>query len=160
MKQLWAPWRSVYFDTPKNDECIFCAAHHNKLDHGQVLYAGSTSVVMINKYPYNSGHLLIAPVNHTGKVEDISDAEGADMHRLLRLSVSALTSAFKPQGFNIGMNIGSAAGAGIVGHLHTHVVPRWNGDNNFMPVLAEVRVMPEHLDEIYRKLKPFFDEIS
>ena len=82
------------------------------------------------------------------------------MHRLLRVCVSALTSAYVPHGFNIGMNVGVAAGAGIVDHLHTHVVPRWNGDSNFMPVLAEVRVMPEHLDEIYRRLKPYFDNIS
>lgn len=160
MKQLWAPWRSIYFDTPKNNECIFCVERRDKFDNAHLLYAGAMSVVMLNKYPYNSGHLLIAPSKHTGRVEDLSDAEAADMHRLLRISVSALTAVFKPQGFNIGMNIGAAAGAGIVDHLHTHVVPRWNGDCNFMPVLAEVRVMPEHLDEIYRKLKPFFDKID
>jgi len=159
MKQLWAPWRSVYFDAPKDGECIFCAAHRGTLDYGQVLYAGAASVVMLNKYPYNSGHLLIAPVSHTGRVEDLTDAEGADTHRLLRLCVSILTSAFTPQGFNIGMNVGHAAGAGIVDHLHTHVVPRWNGDCNFMPVLSEVRVMPEHLEATYKKLKPFFDKI-
>jgi len=160
MKQLWAPWRSVYFDAPKDGQCIFCTAHSGTFDAGQVLYKGVGAVVMLNKYPYNSGHLLIAPASHTGRVEELTDADGAEMHRLLRICISALTEAYNPQGFNVGMNIGQAAGAGIVDHLHTHVVPRWNGDCNFMPVLSEVRVMPEHLEHTYKKLKPFFEKIT
>lgn len=115
---------------------------------------------MMNKYPYNSGHLLIAPARHVGLFEGLTDEEGADSHRLIRHCVMALTALFKPDGFNIGMNIGRAAGAGIDGHLHAHVVPRWNGDVNFLPVLADVKVMPQHIEEIYGKLKPYFDKID
>lgn len=159
MKQLWAPWRSVYFDEPKDGDCIFCGAHSGALEGGQTLYRGDLSVVMMNRYPYSSGHILIAPARHIGLFEDLTDAEAADSHHLLRLGKEALTKVLKPEGFNIGLNIGRAAGAGITAHLHTHLVPRWNGDCNFMPVLADVKIMPDHIEAIYGRLKPFFAKI-
>jgi ATP adenylyltransferase len=123
-----------------------------------VLARDDLAFVTLAKYPYNPGHLLILPVRHVGDVEDLSEAEQASIDRLLRRSLRALRGVAEPQGFNIGLNLGDAAGAGIPEHLHWHVVPRWRGDTNFMPVVGETRVLPELLQQTYLKLRPRFDE--
>lgn len=159
MDQLWAPWRSEYIGANKKGGCIFCSAAA-KTDDTLVLFNGSISLVMLNKYPYNSGHLLLAPVRHVGKLEDLSPEESIDIFRLLRHSTAVLTKVFNPEGFNIGMNLGSAAGAGIAEHLHMHVVPRWNGDTNFMPLLSETKVISEHLAATRAKLLHGFEKLD
>jgi len=137
--------------------CIFCdnLGPENKL----LLYKGNISAVMLNKFPYNNAHLLIFPLRHTRDIEDLASEEYQNLFALIQQSVSILRSELNPDGFNIGLNLGRAAGAGVDGHIHFHIVPRWNGDNNFMPVISETKVMPEHLDSAYNKLKPYFDKL-
>ena len=157
MKQLWAPWRLTYILGKKTRTCVFC--HHPA--HGQnkkslLLYAGPASLVMLNRYPYSSCHLLIAPRKHTGQLSELDQDEAHLLFSTLRQSVHLLKQAVRPAGFNIGMNLGRVAGAGITRHLHFHIVPRWQGDTNFMPVVAEAMVIPEHLDKTYDRLAPLF----
>lgn len=159
MNRLWAPWRAEYVQSGEKAACIFCVAADHASPGNHVLYAGRLSVVMMNKFPYNSGHVLIAPARHVGDLHALTAEEAADSHRLIVACLGALSNVYKPHGFNIGLNLGRAAGAGIEEHLHTHVVPRWNGDVNFMPVLSDVKVMPEHIDAAFEKLKPFFSGI-
>lgn len=156
MKQLWAPWRLEYIQAEPVEGCIFCDAPKKDPFESLVLFKGPVSMAMLNKFPYNSGHILLAPVRHVAKIEELTPEEGCDIFRLLRHSASVLQKELKPQGFNIGMNIGKAAGAGIDGHLHMHIVPRWNGDINFMPMLSEVKVIPEHIKTTFDKLAPHF----
>lgn len=160
MKQLWAPWRSEYISSKKSGECVFCAAPRKAAKDGLVLFNGSISLVMLNKYPYNSGHLMLAPVRHVAKIEELTPEESIDLFRLLRHSTTVLTKTYNPGGFNIGMNIGSAAGAGIADHLHMHIVPRWNGDTNFMPLLADTKVVSEHLLTTLEHLMPLFEKLD
>jgi len=155
MKRIWAPWRSRYISSPKSGSCPFCDAQ-NKTNESHLLYSDSLSTVILNKYPYTGGHILISPHRHIAELEELSVDESTDIFSLARASVSALKAAFKPDGFNIGMNLGTSAGAGIADHLHLHVVPRWDGDTNFMPVLADTKVLSSHLDETYEILKPLF----
>ncbi len=159
MKQIWAPWRAEYIQAEKDSVCIFCTAPQKAPEEGLVLHKGNTSIVMLNKYPYNSGHVLIAPLRHVARLEDLTDDEGADMWKLTRHSTSSLLKVFKADGFNIGLNLGKAAGAGIEEHIHLHVVPRWSGDMNFMPVLGDVKVISEHLHQTLSKLAPFFEHV-
>lgn len=159
MKQIWAPWRAEYVEADKSGECIFCSAPEKKPEEALLLFKGSLSIVILNKFPYNSAHLLIAPLRHVSKIEEITPEESFDIFRLLRHSTAAITKEYKPQGFNVGINIGKAAGAGIEDHLHMHVVPRWNGDMNFMPVLADTKIMPEHLQKTLQKLRPHYIHI-
>ncbi len=159
MKQIWAPWRVEYIQAEKSEECIFCAAPKKEPKDALVVYKGNISIVMLNKYPYNGGHLLIAPLRHVAKLEDLNDSESADMFRLMRHSTAALTKAFNPAGFNLGMNLGKAAGAGIEDHIHMHVVPRWDGDINFMPVLGDIKVIPVHLQQTLSRLRPYFENL-
>jgi len=156
MKRIWAPWRGRYISSPKSGSCPFCNARDNE-KKSHLLYSDSLSTVILNKYPYTGGHILISPLRHIAELEELSADESALLFSLARASVSALKAAFNPNGFNIGMNLGTSAGAGIADHLHLHVVPRWDGDTNFMPVLAETKVLSMHLDEIYKKLKPLFN---
>lgn len=160
MKQLWAPWRSEYVKSGDVGECIFCAARTKSPEEGLVLFNGAVSIVMLNKFPYNSAHLMIAPVRHVANVEELTPEEALDFFRLLRHSVTVLKKELNPAGFNIGMNVGKAAGAGIEEHLHTHVVPRWNGDMNFMPVLSDTKVIPEHLLATLSRLLPYFQRLD
>lgn len=160
MRHLWAPWRMEYIKGEKEEKCIFCKAPSQKQGEGLVLFSGALSLVMLNKYPYSSGHLMIAPVRHVAKLEEVTPEESIDMFRLARHATAVLTKAMKPEGFNVGMNIGKAAGAGIEDHIHLHIVPRWSGDYNFMPVLADTKVMPEHLSETFLKLRPMFEIIQ
>jgi ATP adenylyltransferase len=148
-KPLWAPWRLEYIQQADEQEgCVFCDA-----DDGLVVTRGERAFVILNKYPYASGHLLVAPTRHVGDFGELDDDEALEVHRLASTAIDALAQAYRPQGYNVGWNLGRIAGAGIVGHVHLHVVPRWAGDTNFMPVLADVRVIPEALDDTARRLR-------
>lgn len=151
MKILWAPWR-VEFITEKKNVCIFCEFSKEKDDPKNLIFDRRNHVfAMLNRYPYNSGHLMIAPYRHVMEVEDLKDEEWMEMLQLLRDCLKALKRIMSPDGFNIGFNIGRASGAGFE-HVHLHVVPRWYGDTNFMPVLSDTKVIPEHLQATYYKL--------
>ena len=154
MEQLWAPWRLEYVQhADKTDGCIFCRAAALPDDEPElVVRRGELAFVLLNKFPYTSGHLMVAPYRHGSALDDLVDAEALEVHRLAVEAIEALRAVFAPEGFNVGWNLGRVAGAGILDHGHVHVVPRWNGDTNFMPVLADVRVIPEHLTETRRKL--------
>ncbi len=157
MKQLWAPWRMTYIDSPKEAGCIFCdKVRGEDLRSSLVLAQTPHSLVMLNKYPYSNGHLLLAPKRHTNELSSLLSDEYWDLCRAIKGAVDNLSRALKPGGFNLGMNLGRCAGAGVEDHLHWHVVPRWEGDTNFMPVTGEVRVIPQHLMESYDRLGPFF----
>ncbi len=160
MKQLWAPWRVEYILGEKEEGCIFCTAPERDPDEALLIYNGGLTTVILNKYPYNNGHLLISPKRHVAELEELTPQEGADLFRLLAHSVKSLKEALSPHGFNIGMNIGRGAGAGIPGHLHIHVVPRWQEDVNFMPVLADTKVIPEHLQKTLERLRPLFKDLQ
>jgi len=154
---LWAPWRMQYIEAPKAEGCIFCTpTDTSALRPALILGVTLHARVMLNKYPYNNGHLLIAPHRHTAQLADLPEDEFHDLMSLLRRAVAVVETALHPQGLNIGMNLGTCAGAGITDHLHWHVVPRWTGDTNFMPVVSAVRVMPQHLLESYDQLRPYF----
>ncbi len=154
MKRLWAPWRSEYIKAPTRGGCIFCAAQKTR-NHKKSLVIKVTgqSIIMLNKYPYNSAHCLIAPKRHIADIEDLTADETTDIFNCLRQAVSSIKKAYRAQGFNIGFNMGRAAGAGIEDHIHMHVVPRWQGDSNFMPVIADTKVMPEHMENILDTLR-------
>ncbi|MGH7820106.1 MAG: HIT family protein [Candidatus Binatia bacterium] len=157
MKVLWAPWRMAFIASGKEPGCIFCTKpRHRDPRESLVLAVTPGSVVMLNKYPYNNAHLLIAPRTHTADLDELRPAERADLFDTLRASIRIVREALRPEGMNVGMNLGAVAGAGVLDHLHWHVVPRWKGDTNFMPVLASVRVMPQHLLESYDTLHPQF----
>jgi len=154
MDHLWAPWRMAYIEVAEPAAgCIFCAKPEAEdLRRELVLYRSEHCFVMLNLFPYNNGHLMIAPYRHTADLVGLTDAEQADLMRLTRFCVRALGEAFRPEAFNLGMNLGKTAGAGVADHLHMHVVPRWNGDTNFMPVLAETKVLPDALFGSYDRL--------
>ncbi len=158
MRQLWAPWRMVYIDQGDKDEgCIFCTKpRHSNSREALVLTRTKHSLVMLNKYPYNNGHLLLAPKRHERQLEDLPEDEHSDLQQALRRSLAIVRAVLNPGGINLGMNLGKCAGAGVENHLHWHVVPRWEGDTNFMPVLDDTRVMPQLLLESYDRLKPHF----
>ena len=161
MDILWSPWRMQYILGPKPDECVFCLPSEEGKDKERlVLYRGQTAFVVLNKYPYNSGHLLIVPFRHTMEYCSLTKEESSELFILSQLCVTALKKVSSPQGFNLGFNLGGAAGAGIKGHLHMHVVPRWNGDSSFIAVLGETRTLPEHLDATFLRLKPIFDALT
>ncbi len=158
MKVLWAPWRMEYILSDNKDkECIFCPGVDRGEDKGRlVLFVGSLTMVIMNKYPYINGHLLVAPKRHLSDMEDLSHDETLDLLLMVRRSMGILKKTMNPHGFNVGLNLGRVAGAGIEEHIHFHIVPRWNGDTNYMTVFGEVRVIPEHIQETYEKLKPHF----
>jgi ATP adenylyltransferase len=157
MEQLWAPWRMEYIVGPKTGECIFCLPPETSSDRNRlILHATNSTLIMLNRYPYSNGHLMVAPRQHTCRLEALSEKTSLELFSSLVLCQQVLENRFKPQGFNVGMNLGKAAGAGVEDHLHIHIVPRWEGDTNFMSVLQDIRVMPEHLLDTYDKLVPFF----
>jgi ATP adenylyltransferase len=161
MDSIWAPWRMDFIEgkTKRETGCVFCnraaMAREQWREYG-ILDVGGDSMVLMNRYPYTNGHLLIIPIRHVSDLSELTSAEYAHLTCVLRSSVERIRAAMNPQGFNIGMNLGAAAGAGIADHAHFHVVPRWNGDHNFMPVIGNVRVMPEYLAATYDKLLPHF----
>jgi ATP adenylyltransferase len=152
-KQLWAPWRLEYIArADEEDGCIFCRALRGEDEEGLVVHRGVQAFVLLNRFPYASGHVMVAPHRHVGEFSELEDGEALEIHRLAGHGMGALAQLYEPQGFNLGWNLGRIAGAGVTDHVHMHVVPRWAGDTNFMPVLADVKVMPEHLAETRRKL--------
>ena len=153
MKRMWAPWRMGYILGDKPDNCVFCeklAAHDDAANY--IVYRGKESALMLNLYPYTNGHLLVVPYAHVGDLLEMDNETVVDMMRMTQKGVQLLRTAASPHGLNIGINLGEAAGAGIKEHLHIHIVPRWENDTNFMPVLGDVRVIPESLDDTYEKL--------
>jgi ATP adenylyltransferase len=162
VRQLWAPWRMVYIDQGgKGEGCIFCEnLRHSDPREALVLTQTKHTIVMLNKYPYNNCHLLVAPKRHANKLDDLPEQEHGDLQETLRRSVAILRTILQPGGINLGMNLGKCAGAGVEDHLHWHAVPRWEGDTNFMAVVGETRVMPQHLLDSYDRLKPHFASLS
>jgi ATP adenylyltransferase len=151
--RLWAPWRLEYVQhADETDGCVFCRAAEGDDEEQLVVHRGERVFVLLNRFPYASGHLMVAPYRHGAGFGDLDEAEAQEVHRLGAAGMAALTAVYRPDGFNLGWNVGRIAGAGIVDHAHMHVVPRWSGDTNFMPVLADVRVIPEHLVESRRRL--------
>ena len=159
-ERLWAPWRMVYVGKGETTGgCIFCDKPKEDRDaENMIVHRGETMFVILNAFPYNSGHLMIVPYRHLSDVRLLEPDELAEWMALAQRSITALETAFKPEGYNMGANLGRAAGAGIADHLHLHIVPRWNGDTNFMPVVGDVKVLPEALEQSYHKLKTAFDE--
>ncbi len=166
MEKLWSPWRSKYIESLSNemddDKCIFCEAAKNDVNDPENLLVrkGELTFTLLNLYPYNNGHLMTVPLRHIGDLDDLSNQEGSEIFRELQLARRALLDIFQPQGFNIGANLGRIGGAGIDEHIHFHIVPRWSGDTNFMPVLGDVKVISQELRETkikllnaYKKLK-------
>ena len=158
--RLWSPWRMEYIqankDEPPERGCVFCAALEGEEDGERILRRDEHAFVTLAKYPYNPGHLLVLPVRHVGELEELTVEENSGIASLLQRGVRALRTAAEPHGFNVGLNLGRVAGAGIPEHLHWHVVPRWGGDTNFMPVVGGTRVLPELLAETHDKLAPHF----
>jgi ATP adenylyltransferase len=154
-KPLWAPWRLEYIQQADEVEgCVFCAEAAAELgDESLLVHQGSSAIALLNKYPYSSGHLMAAPVRHVGAFSELTDEEALEIHAIAREAIAALARVYGPDGFNLGWNLGRVAGAGIADHVHLHVVPRWSGDTNFMPALAAVKVIPEHLLETRDRLR-------
>jgi ATP adenylyltransferase len=153
MKYVWAPWRIEYIRAEKPSGCILCDKPKEKRDkENYILYRGKKNFIMLNSFPYNPGHLLIAPYRHTSNLEELDETERNEHFEMVTRSIVVLKKVFKPAGFNIGANLGRVAGAGIEDHFHSHIVPRWQGDNNFMPVLGETRVIPQALADAYDSL--------
>jgi ATP adenylyltransferase len=153
MERIWAPWRLEYIKSADEQSgCVFCTAAGLDDEEGLIVHRGELAFVLLNRYPYAGGHVMVAPYRHCGGLGVLSDDEALEVHRLAAVAVEVLAAVMSPQGFNLGWNLGRAAGAGVLDHVHEHVVPRWAGDTNFMPVLADVKVMPEHLSDTRRKL--------
>ncbi len=157
MEQIWAPWRIKYIQMEKTEGCILCDKPRENNDAlNYILYRGDKNFVMLNSYPYNPGHLMIAPYRHIANLEELTDEERNEHFKIVSRSIKMLRQVFNPAGFNIGINVGRVAGAGIDDHFHTHIVPRWQGETNFMPVISDIRVIPEALAETYEKLRGKF----
>jgi len=162
MDLLWAPWRSKYVEGVEamllEDGCFLCSAGLEDADarHSLVIHGMTHSFVILNRYPYATGHIMISPRRHVARLSELSHEEYADVMNLLRISVGAIEAVYEPHGCNVGINLGEAAGAGVPGHLHIHVVPRWQGDTNFMPVLGSTRVLSEELETTWNKLRQHF----
>jgi len=162
MKQLWAPWRMAYVGGDESDDgtCFICAARDSKGPAAQlVVERGELTVTLLNRFPYSPGHLMVAPARHVTDPRDLDSRDGAAMFAAVQRAMRALSAAMTPDGFNAGLNLGSAAGSSI-DHLHLHVVPRWGGDTNFMPVLADVKVIPEHLEATAAKLQQAYEALN
>ena len=161
MDRLWSPWRMQYVSTTGGDDgdgCVFCAhLAEDDDDAAHILWRGDATYVILNAFPYNTGHLLIAPHRHVGDLGELRPAERSEVMEVAFHSTQIIRDAMGAHGFNVGMNLGAAAGAGIPGHLHVHVVPRWDGDTNFMPVVSDTKVLPEMLADTDAKLRPRFE---
>lgn len=158
MKTMWAPWRIEYILDKKEEGCVFCNALSKNDD--LTLFKGGLSMVVMNKFPYINGHLLVAPIRHLSALNGLSKKEKGDLLELVEKSIGILKLVMKPDGFNVGLNLGKVAGAGIEEHLHFHIVPRWFGDTNALSVFADLRVIPEHLKTTYNNLKPHFEQLK
>jgi ATP adenylyltransferase len=161
MRNLYAPWRMEYIGAPPQPGCLFCRVREAPPEDDRrnlVLHRAPDALVMLNKFPYNPGHLMVAPRAHEGSLAALDDEQVLALMRLVQRSQRVVEQVMSPEGFNVGVNMGRAAGAGIPDHVHVHLVPRWNGDTNFLPVLAEVKVVNEHLERTWEKLSPAFGE--
>jgi ATP adenylyltransferase len=149
--KLWAPWRVNYVQSKQKKGCIFCKAARGK--DGYVVFKSAACICMLNIFPYNNGHLMVAPLRHTAGLDGLSDQEAMELWRCVKKATGLLKKVLKPQGFNIGINISGEAGAGIPGHLHIHIVPRWKGDTNFMPVIFDTKVISQSLHDLVKRLR-------
>jgi len=158
LDRLWNPWRYQYVSKEnKPDGCIFCALPREERDEQNlIVYRGQSNYIILNRYPYTTGHLMVVPYQHTNSLQGIDEATAMELFSLVRTAEGKLRSIYRPNGMNLGMNLGEAAGAGIAEHIHMHVLPRWIGDSNFMTVIGETRILPEDLAETYRRLKAVF----
>ena len=162
MERLWTPWRLDYVTGAarnETDDCVFCGVCGEDVLEPLVLYRGDHAFVILNKYPYNNGHLMVVPFRHIGRMADADSEELGELIRLVRISEMVLTEAYHVHGINVGMNLGRSAGAGVPGHLHVHLVPRWEGDTNFMSVVSDTRVVPEEPASSVNRLKPIFQKL-
>jgi len=160
VRRLWAPWRMEYILSEEHTgQCILCEAAKGPDEEWLVLHRGRNAYIIMNKFPYNNGHLMVVPSRHVTMPGDLTDEEALEIHKLISIAMEALRRSLNPDGFNLGANVGRNAGAGM-DHLHYHVVPRWSGDTSFMPVLADVKVLPEYVDATYRRLRPLIYEIA
>lgn len=161
MQIIWAPWRMEYIQGEPLSECLFCQKFSEKDDNtNYILYRGDLGFIILNTYPYNNGHLMVAPIRHIADITLLNESELCKLMNLVQKSVEGLKEVYKPSGFNIGLNLGESAGAGITDHLHIHIVPRWQGDTNFMPALCDTKVMPQYLRVTYNALLPFFQKLK
>ena len=162
MEHLWSPWRMEYIENSfKEDSCVFCTAQ--AMEDGPenlIAYRGERAYVILNRYPYTSGHLMVNPFTHVSSLEDLDPETRAAMMELTTQCTTALKNIYRPQGFNIGVNMGEVAGAGVLGHVHIHIVPRWKGDTNFMSSVGGTRVLPEALEVTFERVKNEFQKIS
>ena len=160
MERLWAPWRAEYVTVEQPKGCFFCSKASERQDEkNYLLWRGERVFMLLNAFPYNAGHLLVAPFRHTGEILDLTPEEGNELLRGIALGARALRENFNPQGFSIGANLGQVAGAGMVEHLHVHIVPRWSGDTNFMTVLNDTRVVPLALEATYCRLREAISQL-
>lgn len=160
IKKHWAPWRMAFILGPKEKGCVFCKLPRQKTDQQNlILYRGRHNFIILNKYPYNNGHLMVIPYRHVKDLNKLTRAAHGEMLELCGIAARALEKTMKPQGHNLGMNLGAAGGAGIRDHLHMHVVPRWVGDTNYMPILADTKVLVENLEETYLRLQPAITKV-
>jgi len=161
MKHIWGPWRMEYIRMKKPKGCIFCEKPQEDKDtENGILYRGEKNFIIMNSYPYSPGHLLVVPYRHLDSPEKLSKEERSEHFEMVSRCVEVLRKEFSPDGFNLGMNLGKVAGAGIDDHVHSHIVPRWQGDTNFMTVVGETRVLPEELSASAEKLRPVFERLS
>jgi len=161
LERIWAPWRIGYVAGERPDGCVFCKKIQSDEDRKNlVLHRGEHGAILLNTYPYNSGHLMVVPNAHVGELTDLSSEAGCELWDLTDLAVRTLKKALYPQGINLGMNLGQAAGAGIGDHIHMHVVPRWSGDTNYMTTVAQTRVVPQSLEDSYDQLRPAIEELT
>ncbi len=162
MERLWSPWRHAYVTRDEDEPagCIFCLAPDRPEAQPLIVHIALTCFVILNLYPYNGGHLMVVPTRHVATLAGLHDDELVELARLTRIAEMALDETYRPQGMNVGLNLGRPAGAGIVDHVHVHLVPRWNGDTNFMPVVGNVRVLPEDLHTTAGRLRPVFARLT
>lgn len=159
MRRLWAPWRMEYIKKPRERDCLFCRVAKEDSDRDNlILYRSQHSYIIMNRYPYNNGHVMVVPYRHVASPEMLDVEEDVDISDLIKISIKVIRRVMNPQGFNIGANIGKAAGAGIEEHYHIHIVPRWVGDTNFMPIISDTKVVVEHILDTYNRLKEELDK--
>jgi ATP adenylyltransferase len=160
MERIWAPWRIEFIEKGDSPGCFLC--EKPKLDNDAaslILHRGKNNYILLNAYPYNPGHLMVAPYRHIGQLEEFTDVESKEHFKLIQLSVKLLAKVMHPGGYNVGMNLGRIAGAGVADHIHSHIVPRWQGDTSFMPILSDTKVIPQAIDESYKKLREGLREL-
>jgi len=162
MDHLFTPWRMPYLqgDEPLPDNCLFCLKPEETDREAHILHRGERCYVILNRFPYNNGHLMVVPFDHAATLMDLDQETAAELMAVVQLSLEVLREAYGPEGFNVGANIGSAAGAGVADHVHMHVVPRWAGDTNYMTTVGRTRVIPEWMNQVYDRLRPIFERLA